>query len=59
MGIIKAWELEKEVGEPTRWRAVQKNELNYHRTKINEILYGHGQVWTGMSSYICFVFVRY
>ncbi|KIP09232.1 hypothetical protein PHLGIDRAFT_505241 [Phlebiopsis gigantea 11061_1 CR5-6] len=48
MGIIKVWELVKEDSKPTRWRAVQKDELYYHRTKINEILYGHGQIWTGV-----------
>ncbi|GJE86949.1 WD40 repeat-like protein [Phanerochaete sordida] len=46
MGIIRVWELEKEEGTPTRWRAVQKDELTYHRTKIYEAVYGAGQLWT-------------
>lgn len=49
MGIIRVWELEKEEGTPTRWRAVQKGELQHHRTKINEAVYGAGQLWTGLS----------
>ncbi|KAI0703594.1 WD40-repeat-containing domain protein [Cytidiella melzeri] len=46
MGIIKVWQLEKEDGPSPRWRSTLKVELNYHRTKINEILHGNGQLWT-------------
>jgi hypothetical protein len=55
MGIIKAWELQKEDGVPIRWRAIQKDEFNYHRTRINEVVYGNGQLWTGVRlfSYVC------
>lgn len=47
MGIIKVWELRKEDGPNPRWRSTQKVELTYHRTKINEISYGNGQLWSG------------
>ena len=61
MGIIKVWQLNKESGDSSRWRAALKRELKHHRTKINEILYGNGQIWTGTSypidvnaeTYIC------
>ena len=58
MGVIKVWELEKEDSTPARWRAVQKDELKHHRTKINEILYGHGQVWTGTRDIVGFTSPR-
>ena len=47
MGIIKVWELEKEDGPSPRWRNTLKEDLTYHRTKINEIMYGNGQLWSG------------
>ncbi len=46
MGMIKLWELSKGDGDDG-WHSSLKQELNYHRTKINEILYGNGQLWTG------------
>lgn len=49
MGIVKIWELTKEDGPSPRWRSSLKADLNYHRTKINEILYGNGQLWSGKS----------
>lgn len=45
MGMIKLWELSKGDGDDG-WHSSLKQELNYHRTKINEILYGNGQLWT-------------
>ena len=50
MGFIKAWSLEKEDGV-SRWRIVQRDELQHHRTKINEMIYGHGQLWSGNQKY--------
>lgn len=47
MGVIKVWDLEKTIDSPPRWRSKLKGELNHHRTRINEMLYGHGQLWTG------------
>ncbi|KAJ8517326.1 hypothetical protein ONZ45_g5496 [Pleurotus djamor] len=40
------WELTKVDGQPTSWRASLKTELNHHRTRINELLYGNGHLWT-------------
>lgn len=48
MGAIKVWDLAKESGAAPRWKASLKNELNYHRTGINEMRIGHGQLWTGL-----------
>lgn len=48
MGIIKVWELSREAGPNPRWKASLKQELGTHRTKINEMVYGNGQLWTGM-----------
>ena len=47
MGVIKVWELSRDNETPPRWRATLKDELQHHRTRINEILYGNGQLWTG------------
>ncbi|KAF7796869.1 hypothetical protein EIP86_008054 [Pleurotus ostreatoroseus] len=49
MGITKAWELRKEDGPSPRWQSTLKEELNHHRTKINEIMYGNGQLWSASS----------
>lgn len=52
MGIIKVWELTREPGvsgssQPPRWQSKLISEHNYHRTKVTEMLYGAGQLWTG------------
>jgi hypothetical protein len=47
MGIIKVWELSREQGLGSRWNATLKQELNYHRSRINDMIYGNGQLWTG------------
>jgi hypothetical protein len=47
MGIIKIWELLREPGSKPRWKASLKQELDYHRTRINDMFYGNGQLWTG------------
>ncbi|KAH9951290.1 WD40 repeat-like protein [Amylocystis lapponica] len=49
MGILKVWELTKEAGEPLRWRSTLLEELTHHRTRINETIYGNGQLWTASS----------
>ncbi|EGN96096.1 hypothetical protein SERLA73DRAFT_59372 [Serpula lacrymans var. lacrymans S7.3] len=48
MGIIKIWNLEKESGGAPRWRSTLKEELSHHRTRVNELLYGNEQLWTGV-----------
>ncbi|KZT11436.1 WD40 repeat-like protein [Laetiporus sulphureus 93-53] len=49
MGIIKVWKLTKEADQAAGWRSTLQEELTYHRTRINEMLYGHGQLWTASS----------
>ncbi|KAH7926290.1 WD40 repeat-like protein [Leucogyrophana mollusca] len=49
MGVIKVWTLEKELGSQPRWRSVLKDTLDYHRTRVTELLYGAGQIWTASS----------
>ncbi|KAF7779093.1 hypothetical protein Agabi119p4_3438 [Agaricus bisporus var. burnettii] len=46
MGVIKVWELSRESGSNPRWKASLKQHLDYHRTRINDIHYGNGQLWT-------------
>ncbi|KAF5358044.1 hypothetical protein D9756_001725 [Leucocoprinus leucothites] len=46
MGIIKVWELSKNSEPGSRWSASLTRELNYHRTRINDMSYGNGQLWT-------------
>lgn len=47
MGIIKIWDLTYEDTTPPRWISALRTEYNYHRTKINEMIVGYGQLWTG------------
>jgi hypothetical protein len=47
MGVIKIWELTKDQSTPPRWRSTLKAELSHHRTRINELYFGNGQLWTG------------
>lgn len=44
MGVIKSWNLTKDEG---RWRGTIQEEHNHHRTRINEMLHGNNQLWTG------------
>ncbi|KAJ6618326.1 WD40-repeat-containing domain protein [Mycena sp. CBHHK59/15] len=46
MGAIKVWNLVKESGVAPRWKSTPKADLNHHRTGINEMLFGRGQLWT-------------
>ena len=52
MGVIKVWNLNRESGVNARWRATLKEELNHHRTRINEMLCGNGQLWTGTDMWL-------
>lgn len=50
MGAIKVWELEKETGsdgKPSIRPRSAGDDLNYHRTRVNQLVYGEGHVWTG------------
>ncbi|KAF8078130.1 WD40-repeat-containing domain protein [Lyophyllum atratum] len=49
MGVIKSWILRKEGGPSPRWTGTLQEELNHHRTRINEMLYGNGHLWTASS----------
>ncbi|PPQ78522.1 hypothetical protein CVT25_011794 [Psilocybe cyanescens] len=46
MGIIKAWDLKKDSGSPPRWNASLKQTLDHHRTRINDLVYKNGHLWT-------------
>jgi hypothetical protein len=48
MGMIKVWLLERDIGEGApRWRATLRDELSHHRTRIDDIYFGAGMLWTG------------
>lgn len=49
MGIVKAWNLEKEEGTPIRWRATVRTEFKHHRTGVNDMIFGADQLWTASS----------
>ncbi|KDR81442.1 hypothetical protein GALMADRAFT_134881 [Galerina marginata CBS 339.88] len=46
MGIIKAWDLQKDSGPSARWTAALKDTIDHHRTRINELIYANGELWT-------------
>lgn len=48
MGVLNVWKLEKE-DEPQRprWRSTLQDTFNHHRTRITEVIYGAGYIWTG------------
>jgi hypothetical protein len=51
MGVIKVWDVVKESTEgPPIWRSTLRDDLKYHRTRINEIVYGDGHLWSGKKS---------
>ncbi|THH13607.1 hypothetical protein EW146_g6626 [Bondarzewia mesenterica] len=52
MGVIKAWDLKKEGGDRPIWRSTLRDDLAYHRTRINELIYGHGNLWTDAFPYL-------
>lgn len=48
MGVIKVWDVVKDsTGGPSIWRSTLRDELNDHRTRINEMVYGEGHLWSG------------
>lgn len=47
MGVIKVWDVVKDTTERRPiWRSTLRDEL-IHRTKVNEIVYEDGQLWSG------------
>ncbi|KIY43660.1 WD40 repeat-like protein [Fistulina hepatica ATCC 64428] len=46
MGAIKVWNIVKDDGVPPRWKCTLLNELSHHRTRINELCFGAGCLWT-------------
>ncbi|TFK86376.1 WD40 repeat-like protein [Polyporus arcularius HHB13444] len=46
MGIIKIWDISKDNGTPPRWRSTLVGELQHHRTKVDDMIYGNGLLWT-------------
>ncbi|KAL7283278.1 hypothetical protein ACG7TL_002707 [Trametes sanguinea] len=49
MGIIKVWDVKKDDGAPPRWQCTLLEELKHHRTRVNAVVYGNGQLWTASS----------
>ncbi|THH04696.1 hypothetical protein EW145_g5333 [Phellinidium pouzarii] len=49
MGVILIWTLERVYGEVPICRATQIGALDIHRTGVNDLWYGHGQLWSGSS----------
>lgn len=54
MGIIRLWTLTYDDG---RWTSSLKTEFNHHRTKISDLHFGFGQLWTGEKYFSMFSFV--
>ena len=50
MGVIKVWKITKDDGTPSRWQSKLMDELKHHRTRINDMMYGNGYLWTGKSN---------
>ncbi|KAN0128476.1 WD40-repeat-containing domain protein [Lactarius tabidus] len=47
MGVIKVWDVVKDSTERRLiWRSTLRDELKNHRTRVNEIVYGDGQLWS-------------
>lgn len=46
MGFVRVWDVSRDPQED-RWKITLQEDLKYHRTGINEMLYGQGQLWTG------------
>ncbi|CCM02929.1 uncharacterized protein FIBRA_05044 [Fibroporia radiculosa] len=49
MGMMKVWKLTREDGSASRWKTTLLEELNHHRTRINEIVCDNGMLWTASS----------
>lgn len=53
MGVIKVWDVVKDFTDgPPIWRSTPGDDLRGHRTRINEIVYGNGHLWSGKKSRI-------
>lgn len=51
MGVIKVWDVVKDSTDgPPIWRSTLREDLVGHRTRINEIVYGNGHLWSGKKS---------
>jgi WD40 repeat protein len=51
MGVIKVWDVVKDSTDgPPIWRSTLRDDLKGHRTRINEIVYGNGHLWSGKKS---------
>ena len=51
MGVIKVWDVVKDSTDgPPIWRSTFLDDLEGHRTRINEIVYGNGHLWSGKKS---------
>ncbi|KAI0664951.1 WD40 repeat-like protein [Cubamyces menziesii] len=46
MGVIKVWDIKKDDGTPPRWQSTLVEELKHHRTRVNDMKHGNGQLWT-------------
>lgn len=47
MGVIKVWDVVKDCTDgPPIWRSTLRDDLRGHRTRINEIVYGDGHLWS-------------
>jgi len=47
MGVIKVWDVVKDSTDgPPIWRSTLRDDLGGHRTRINEIVYGNGHLWS-------------
>jgi len=50
MGVINVWDVVKDSTEDRPiWRSTLRDELKHHRTRINEIVYGDGHLWSASS----------
>ncbi|KAH9901245.1 WD40 repeat-like protein [Cubamyces lactineus] len=52
MGIIKVWDIKKDDGTPPRWQSTLIEELKHHRTRVNDMVHGNGQLWTASTDEI-------
>ena len=51
MGVIKVWDVVKDLTDgPPIWRSTLRDDLRGHRTRVNEIVYGNGHLWSGKKS---------
>nr|ANC28034.1 WD-repeat protein [Polyporus umbellatus] len=46
MGVIKLWKIAKDARGTTSWLITPVDELKHHRTRVNDMIYGDGLLWT-------------